>query len=36
MNEKFSILIQMLMKFALKGPTDNKSVLVHVMASLVL
>ena len=32
MNEKFYILIQISLKFVPMGPTDNKSVLVQVMA----
>ena len=32
MNETFSILIRISLKFDPKGPTDNKSVLVQVMA----
>ena len=32
MNEKFWILIQLSLKFAPKGPIDNKAVLVQVMA----
>ena len=32
MNEKFCILIRISLKFVLKGPIDNKSVLVQVMA----
>ena len=32
MNEKFCVLIQISQTFVLKGPTDNKSVLVQIMA----
>ena len=32
MNEKFRILIQISLKFVPKGPIDNKSALVQVMA----
>ena len=32
MNEKFSISIQISLKFVPKGPIENKSVLVKVMA----
>ena len=32
MNEKFFILIQISLKFVPKGPNDNKSALVQVMA----
>ena len=32
MNEKFYILIQIALKFAPKGPTDNDKTLVQVMA----
>ena len=32
MNEKFCILIRILLKFVAEGPTDNKSALVQVMA----
>ena len=32
MNEKFYILIRISLKFLPKGPFDNKSALVHVMA----
>ena len=32
MSEKFCILIQMSLKFVPKGPIDQKSVLVQVMA----
>ena len=32
-NEKFCILIQISLKFVPKGPIDNNSVLVQVMAS---
>ena len=32
MNEKFCILIQISLKFVPKGPIDNKSALIQVMA----
>ena len=36
MNEKFSSLIQISMKFVRKGPIDNKAVLVQVIACRLL
>ena len=32
LNEEFRILIQMSLKFVLKGPTDNDQALVEIMA----